>query len=181
MRRVARKFGLIAAAGELAIKLDVLPWSKGEALEAAVYAFELWLSRRGTSGSLDLKQALECIQGLFEKSSEARFDVVIAPGDIAEAPRQPAPNRLGWTKGKGNARRWYMLPGTFQKEVCAGFDEPTLISVLVKKGVLEELDPERGGRPKKVLLWPGFRPRCFIFTPRVFQVVEDVIEEEVDD
>ena len=76
VRRVARKFGLIAAAGELAIKLGVLPWEKGEALEAAVYAFDLWLGRRGTSGSLDLKQALERIQSLFEKSSDARFDVL---------------------------------------------------------------------------------------------------------
>jgi putative DNA primase/helicase len=181
VRRVARKFGLIAAAGELAIKLGVLPWNQGEALEAAVYAFELWLSRRGTSGSLDLKQALERIRDLFEKSSEARFDVVPVSGDMVEFQRPPAPNRLGWTRGNGDDRRWHMLPGTFQKEICAGFDEPTLISVLVKKGVLEELDPERGGRPKKARLWPGFRPRCFSFTPKVFQVAQDDADETDDD
>ena len=152
VRRVARKFGLVAAAGELAIKLGILPWDKGEALEAAVYAFELWLKHRGTSGSLDLKQALERIRDLFEKSCDARFDVVLASGDMAGFQRPPAPNRLGWTKGNGDDRRWHVLPGTFQKEICAGFDAPTLISVLLKKGVLEELDPERGGRPKKVTL-----------------------------
>jgi putative DNA primase/helicase len=44
VRCVARKFGLVAAAGELAIKLGILPWDEGEALEAAVYAFECCLS-----------------------------------------------------------------------------------------------------------------------------------------
>jgi hypothetical protein len=84
-------------------------------------------------------------------------------------------------KGNADNRRWHMLPGTFLKEICAGFDPPTLISVLLKKGVLEGLDVERGGRPKRVLLWTGFRPRCYTFTPRVFQVAEDVIEEDEDD
>ena len=129
VRRVARKFGLVAAAGELAIKLGILPWDKGEALEAAEYAFGLWLKYRGTSGSLDLKQALERIQGLFEKSGDARFDIVRANTDMSDFERLPVSNRLGWTKGIGKDRRWYMLLGTFQKEVCAGFDEPTLISV----------------------------------------------------
>jgi hypothetical protein len=94
VRRVARKFGLIAAAGELAIKLGVLPWEKGEALEAAEYAFKLWLDHRGTSGSLDLKQALERIRDLFEKSSDARFDL----GYVSRGSERPVPNRLGWTK-----------------------------------------------------------------------------------
>ena len=180
VRRVARN-GLVAAAGELAIKLGILPWDKGEALEAAEYAFKLWLDHRGTSGSLDLKQTLERIQSLFEKSGDARFDIVRANNDMPDFERLPVSNRLGWTKGIGDSRRWHMLPETFRREICAGFDEPTLISVLVKKGVLEELDPERGGRPKKVLLWPKFRPRCHTFTPKVFQVVEDVIEEPDDD
>jgi putative DNA primase/helicase len=174
VRRVARKFGLIAAAGELAIKLGVLPWEKGEALEAAVYAFDLWLGRRGTSGSLDLKQALERIQSLFEKSSDARFDVL-----GSDTLRQPAPNRLGWVKGNGDNRRWHMLPETFQREICAGFDAPTLISELLKRGVLEgqDMEQDRGRRPKKKLLWEGFRPRCYSFTPKVFQVASDDYDE----
>ena len=187
VRRVARKFGLVAVAGELAIKLGILPWDKGEALEAAVYAFGLWLKHRGTSGSLDLQQTLERIRDLFEKSSEARFDVVLVSGDMAEFQRPPAPNRLGWTKGNGADRRWYVLPGTFEKEICAGFDAPTLISVLLEKGVLEKLDPERGGRPGRVTLTgaPGvkgaWRPRCYGFTPKVFQVAGDTPDEADDD
>jgi putative DNA primase/helicase len=182
VRRVARKFGLVAAAGELAIKLGILPWDKGEALEAAVYAFGLWLKHRGTSGSLDLKQTLERIRDLFEKSSDARFDL----GYVSLGSERPVPNRLGWTKGSGDDQRWHILPGTFQKEICAGFDAPTFISVLLKKGVLEELDPERGGRPKKVVLTGAlgvkgeWRPRCYSFTPKVFQVAEDVIEADDD-
>ena len=183
VRRVARKFGLVAAAGELAIKLGVLPWEKGEALEAAEYAFKLWLDHRGTSGSLDLKQALERIRDLFEKSSEARFDVVLVSGDMVGIQRPPSTNRLGWVMGNGADRRWHMLPGTFQKEICAGFDAPTLISVLLKKRVLEKLDPERGGyglRKCVLMALRVWRPRCYSFTPKVFQVAEDVIEDDDD-
>ena len=72
-----------------------------------------------------------------------------------------------------------MLPETFQREICAGFDAPTLISELVKKGVLEgqDMEQDRGRRPKKKLLWEGFRPRCYSFTPKVFQVASDDYDE----
>ena len=45
--RVARRLGLIAAAGELATILGVTPWREGEATEAAAWAFARWIERRG--------------------------------------------------------------------------------------------------------------------------------------
>ncbi len=40
----AERFGLIAAAGELAIRFGVLPWATGDVYKAAGSMFEAWLS-----------------------------------------------------------------------------------------------------------------------------------------
>src|SRR5689334_18189728 len=48
--RVARRFGLVAAAGELATALGVLPWPEGEAERAAARCFADWLAARGGVG-----------------------------------------------------------------------------------------------------------------------------------
>ena len=47
IERVAQRFGLIAAAGEFAISLEVTPWPAGAAREAAAWAFGAWLESRG--------------------------------------------------------------------------------------------------------------------------------------
>jgi uncharacterized protein (DUF927 family) len=49
VKRVAAFFGLVAASGELAIELGILPWPQGEGLKAAKTCFEAWLAARGSS------------------------------------------------------------------------------------------------------------------------------------
>ena len=50
VRRAADRFGVIAAAGELATIWNLTGWTEGEALEVAKRCFTEWLSERGTSG-----------------------------------------------------------------------------------------------------------------------------------
>jgi hypothetical protein len=45
--RVAQRLGLIAAAGELATALELVPWQLGEAREAAAWALTQWIEGRG--------------------------------------------------------------------------------------------------------------------------------------
>ncbi len=52
--RVARRFALVAAAGELAASLGILPWPDDEASRAAGSCFEAWLQRRGGAQSAEL-------------------------------------------------------------------------------------------------------------------------------
>ena len=47
VHRVAQRFALIAAAGELAVAAEVLPWPSGEATKAAARVYEDWLEARG--------------------------------------------------------------------------------------------------------------------------------------
>ena len=63
--RVARRFALVAAAGEMASTMGILPWPDGEAKRAAGSCFQAWLSRRGGKGPAEIlegvKQVRSCI------------------------------------------------------------------------------------------------------------------------
>jgi putative DNA primase/helicase len=45
--RAAQRLGLIAAAGELATAMGLVPWQQGEARAAGAWALEQWIERRG--------------------------------------------------------------------------------------------------------------------------------------
>ena len=59
LRRVATKIGLVAAAGELAIRFGIFPWEPGSAFKAAEFVFDDWLKRRGSRGTSEMQQALQ--------------------------------------------------------------------------------------------------------------------------
>src|SRR5262249_46560448 len=55
--RAARRFALVAAAGELAIQLGVLPWRPGSAEAAAEELFSTWRGHRGDDPS-EVREAI---------------------------------------------------------------------------------------------------------------------------
>ena len=56
--RAAQRFGLIAAAGELATMLGVTPWQAGEARMAAAWALGQWIEQRGGTEPAEVRQAV---------------------------------------------------------------------------------------------------------------------------
>ena len=202
VRRVAMKAGLSAVAGELAIAFGIVPWPIGSAIAAAEYVFQLWLERRGTLDSYELLEALQRVQAIFEQYGDSRFDPLRAvtaddpagpfdpvstdfvPGepDLVrfDSGRSPTLKRLGWTSGVGEDRRWYIAQQTWKDEICKGFDLKALNSELDKNGALEFSLEKDGGRlrkrPKYVRIG-GLKRRCYVVTPKIFQVVSDLSEE----
>ena len=73
--RVARRFGLVAGAGELATALGVTGWKKHEATTAAQTSMKAWLEARGGAGQREITQALEQVQAFFELHGAARFTI----------------------------------------------------------------------------------------------------------
>jgi putative DNA primase/helicase len=206
LRRVATKIGLVAAAGELAIKFGIFPWASGTVLKAADFVFKGWLERRGSRGSTEMQTALERVQLLFEKHGDTRFDPLRpvtdsdppdselhSPSDkshglTTNTARPPTQNRLGWTalvKIPGSIkteRRWYIAPQTWRDEICKGFDAGAFTSELEKLGAMEmEIDNEGSGRkrPPRVTI-NGRRGRYYTVTPRIFSVASDPSENDPD-
>ena len=71
--RVAQRFGLIGAAGELATAAGITGWPEGVALTAAARCFHDWLQRRGGIGNAEEARALRQVRLFFEQYGEARF------------------------------------------------------------------------------------------------------------
>jgi putative DNA primase/helicase len=71
--RVAQRFGLIGAAGELATAAGITGWPQGAALTAAARCFNDWLQQRGGVGNAEETRALSQVRLFFEQYGEARF------------------------------------------------------------------------------------------------------------
>jgi uncharacterized protein (DUF927 family) len=145
--RAAKKFALIAFAGELATLLAVTPWRKGEAREAAKEAFNRWVEKRGGAGSHEERQAIDQVRLMIEQHGESRFerveDYARAGTDVSESTvidEGRVRDRLGWRKGDGPAREWFVPPETWKAEVCAGLDHTYVARTLDKHGMLRRQD-----------------------------------------
>ena len=79
--RVAGRFGLIAAGGELATRFGLTGWAEGEALSAAGVCFQAWIDRRGGYGNREADKAVEAVQRFIEQHGESRFQVWGNVGD----------------------------------------------------------------------------------------------------
>ncbi len=128
--RAAQRLGLIAAAGELATALGVTPWQEGEASAAAAWALARWVEGRGGTEPAEVRQAIEQVRLVIEQHGEARFD----PLDDPEA--RPVNDRLGWRKGSGAAREWWIPPQTWKAEMRAGLDPVMVARTLAERGML---------------------------------------------
>jgi putative DNA primase/helicase len=138
IRRAARRLALIAAAGELAHDLGIVPhWQKGEATKAAEFALEQWVTGRGGSEAAEVIQAIRSVRLFIEKYGDSRFE-------SAEYPEGKIPNRAGWRRGKGESQIWMVLPEVWKSEVCAGFDPTMAAQALHERGMLERPERERG-------------------------------------
>jgi uncharacterized protein (DUF927 family) len=74
VHRAGRRFGLIAAAGELAVTLGIVPWEEGAPTHAAYACFESWLEHRGgNDANQEESQAIERVRRFLEQHGESRF------------------------------------------------------------------------------------------------------------
>jgi len=140
VRSVAARFGLIAAAGELARDYSVLPWPEGEAQRAAGACFRAWLAERGGVGAAEDKAALAQVRAFIESHGESRFTPLVAPG---EAPPEGSRtiNRAGWRRRSdatvgGEGWEYLVLPEVWRAEVCKGSDPKRAAAVLRERGLL---------------------------------------------
>ena len=164
--RVARRFALVAAAGERATFYGLTGWHEGEAIEAARKCFRAWLESFGGAGNREERAALAQIRAFFEAHGASRFEDVTATNE----PR--IPNRAGFCRtGSAGEREFLVLPEVFRREVCHGFDARAVTKALLARGWLE---PDKAGKAQRREILPGLgRARCYVFTPRMWKDEEN--------
>ena len=144
VHRVARRFAVVAAAGEMATAAGLTGWPEGESDRAARRCFNDWLSTRGGLGNSEDRQMLSQVRRFLELHGEGRFtDWARADDDHAPRTLSRAGFRKATKDATGDVESWdfYILPETFRQEICAGFDPKAVLRVLRDGG---HLRPDKG-------------------------------------
>jgi uncharacterized protein (DUF927 family)/phage/plasmid primase-like uncharacterized protein len=160
--RVARRFALVAVAGELATHYGLTGWPEGEAINAAHTCFAAWLESFGGTGNREERAILAQVRAFFEAHGASRFE------DISATIDQRIPNRAGFYRTDASGTREFMvLPEAFKRDVCQGFDAKTVTATLLKAGWLA---PGKDGKTTQKPRLPGMgTPRCYVFTARMWE------------
>jgi putative DNA primase/helicase len=123
VRDAARRFALVAAAGELAAAWGVLPWHLGEAEAAAVTMLRAWLARRpGGSGAAEAAAQIERVRAALVQHGPGRFTAMhhdSQHGWQETSPERPVQNRIGWRKRDHGRDEFLIPPETWRSDVCA--------------------------------------------------------------
>jgi uncharacterized protein (DUF927 family) len=162
VQRVADRFALIAASGELAIRLNIVPWPAGSARKAAVRLFNVWLEQRGGVEPAEVRDGVEQVRALIARFGSSRFD----PVDVTD--RHPVPDRLGWCRGDGGDRLWFIPPEVWKSTFAAGFDATLVARALSDRGMLTR-SPEGFARSEWI---EGRTMRVYVLTANVAAVDE---------
>lgn len=134
--RVGRRFGLVAAAGELCIELGILPWPSGEAVEAARKCLAGWIEQRGGIGNQEEEKTIAQVRRFIELHGESRFTPLGIEG-IETNITSKTINRAGFRRLGEDGRMEYLIsPEAYKSEVCHGLNFTATTKILVSKGLL---------------------------------------------
>jgi len=190
--RVAGRFALVAAAGELATEAGLTGWPQGESERAARACFNAWLAARGGSGNGEVTAMLRQVRGFLEAHGEGRFSMWHrgaddhAPKTLAragvrrmlDAEGEPITSnskhlqefgeRMPAALGEGVSYEYFVLPEVFKAEVCKGFDMEAVCNVLHAHGCLMVREP---GRFSVSMRLPGIgKVRAYHVAPAIFDL-----------
>lgn len=166
VRRVAQRFALVAAAGELATDKGLTGWPAGEAEAAARACYAAWLGARGTAGAAEPAAMVGQVRLFLAQHGESRF----SPWRDADESHKPRTiNRAGFRKGKdddGGGLAYYIESEVFRAEVCAGFDYRQVARTLGNMGALRL--GSGGEFTRRERLPDGRQARVYVVLPELW-------------
>jgi putative DNA primase/helicase len=167
VRSVCGRFGVVAAAGEMATGLGLTGWPEGEAEKAAATCFTAWLEQRGTIGDHDLEAGIKQVISFIELHGNSRFEEVNG-GDSGIV--YPVNNRVGYRRWFSQEKIWrhYVLPEAWKNELTKGYDPTALANEMVNRGLLIR---GKDGKNSPPVYLPG------IGTKRVYELAPAIIAD----
>lgn len=163
VNRACQRFGLIAAAGALAVRFGILPWFEGMPEEAALFGFKAWIKERGGIGDMEIEYALERVKSFFQKNSDSRFQL-IENNDIRGGYIN---NPAGFKWNQNGEWVYLVVPNVLQEELCRGVNRTTFKAALREQGWLAL---NQMGKPMETKRIPGKgNIRGTVFVPRVWE------------
>jgi len=135
VHRVAERFALLAAAGELASQWGITGWADGEAIKAMMAVFARWITDRGGIGASEEVKILAQVKYFFQQYGHSRFEpkgTVVSPNEESRVPSR----RAGFYTVKDGDFHHYVPSEVFKNEICEGFNPSLVIKVLTDCGGL---------------------------------------------
>jgi uncharacterized protein (DUF927 family) len=164
--RVGKRFALLAAVGEMATCLGILPWSEGEAISAARTCFHAWIDGRGGVANQEADQAIAQVRRFLETHGESRFrDWNDASDNNADG---RTINRAGFRRVSDDDHRteYYILPEVFKTEICAGLNPKEVVKALREGGFLVVGGDGKSTKQERL---PGIGPK------KVYRLNPDIL------
>ncbi|MGE8111862.1 DUF927 domain-containing protein [Pseudomonas sp. NPDC086566] len=167
-QRAATRFGLAAAAGELATALGVTGWPDGLALDSARVCLNAWLAERGGAGNLEGDAILARLRQVIERFGESRFTRWESTAAKVDEHGPRTIDRLGFRKsmehGMGDTSHttttYYVLPEAWRSEIFRGMNINAVNKELLRRRVLE---PGKDGKASTSVRLPGLGlQRCYV-------------------
>jgi putative DNA primase/helicase len=159
--RVATRFALVGVAGELATEAGITGWQTGEAETAARKCFDAWLIQRGHAGNGEEAAMLRQVRLHLEGNGSLLYSWIHRANDDHNA---ATPMRCGFKRYVNDAGEpiridpstdfvaarsavdsvekrdaaieFLVLPESWKRVVCKGFDSQAVAEVLRKRGHL---------------------------------------------
>jgi putative DNA primase/helicase len=170
VHRVAQRFALIAAAGELAVAAGVLPWPEGEATKASARVFQDWVATRGGVEPAEIRSGIEQVRAFLSAHGMSRF---VPAWEEPPEPRIPLRDIAGFRKQERDGWDFYITTSAWRDEVCRGLDSRALAGQLADRGLL--LVPPSGPHRAKSIKVPGHNRM------RLYHIPACLLEADRDD
>jgi putative DNA primase/helicase len=147
-----RRFAAVAAAGELAAALGIVPWPKGAAFNAALWLFRLWREHRGGSQNAERIRCYERLRDYIERHQ----------GNFATANSSIPKPCAGYVRPDhpDHGQLWLLYPATW-KLIFAGRDGVGAARKLTEDGILWPTGPKNYQRTMGVPGTGGKRKGSF--------------------
>ena len=129
--RVAKRFAIVAAAGEMATLAGITGWQAGQATTAVMTCLDNWLDNYGRDGEHEQRQIIEHIKAFIEQHGSSRFQPCYRNTRLDFEERTP--NRVGYRNMETGD--YYFSKETFDK-VCAPFSKKKVLQVLEEADLL---------------------------------------------
>ncbi|WP_227671427.1 DUF927 domain-containing protein [Psychrobacter sp. 72-O-c] len=129
--RVAKRFAIVAAAGEMATLAGITGWQAGQAAAVKV-CLDNWLDNYGRDGEQEQRQIIKHIQAFIEQHGSSRFE----PRRSHRCPdfEPKTSNRVGYRNT--NTGDYLFSVNTFDMEICPPFNAKKVLQVLDEAGLL---------------------------------------------
>ncbi|MGP5272676.1 DUF927 domain-containing protein [Psychrobacter faecalis] len=136
--RVAKRFAIVAAAGEMATLAGITGWQAGQATTAVKVCLDNWLDNYGRDGEHEQRQIIEHIKAFIEQHGSSRFQP--CHSTAYQDFEAKITNRVGYHNY--DTGEYYFTTSTFD-EVCSPFNKAKVLQVLDEAKLLNVTEHDR--------------------------------------